>query len=115
MMKLVLKLLGWCFFGYKNISIYQRNCLVNQTLIQKAIDDTGKKRTWCEDRDLNIFVEAEDFRGIYGTIQKLEVTRFQGLFRRRNSANIRVSASHLSYDVMVKAIKELSRDDKASN
>ena len=112
MMRLMLRLLGWCFFGYRKINIYQKNCLVNQMDIKRAIDATDKKRTWCEDRFLNIFVEPGDFKGIYGTIQKLEVARFEGLFRNRTSANIRVSAQHLSYEVMVSAIEELGRDSK---
>lgn len=114
MIRLILIALGWRGFKYSGVSIWQRRCLVDQTIVKKVVDDTTKKRLWCDDGKLNIFIEPFPFRGIYGTVQSLEVARFVSIFGRK-SANIRVCAGSLSYDSIYRAIEELNRDDKAKH
>lgn len=112
MIRFILRLLGWAFFPCGKVSIFQRGCLVNQEVIVSALEDTKKKRLWCDDSRLNIFIEPQQFRGIYGAIQSVEVARFEGLFAGRRSANIRIAASSLTYDNVVGAVMEINRDNK---
>lgn len=112
MMGFILRLLGWRLFRYGGVRIYQRRCLVDQSVVAKAIDDTAKKRSWCPDSGLSIFIEPQEFVGIYGTVQNVEVTRFSGIFSRSKSANIRLASAAVKYQRVVDAIMEISRDSK---
>tara|TARA_Y100000114_G_scaffold157143_1_gene187384 strand:- start:1995 stop:2342 length:348 start_codon:yes stop_codon:yes gene_type:complete len=115
MMSFILRLLGWRLFKYNGVSIYQRRCLVDQSAVAKALDDTSNKRSWCPDSKLSIFIEPNEFTGIYGTIQNVEVTRFAGIFSRTRSANIRFAAGSVKYQRVVDAIMEIERDGKSRN
>lgn len=110
MKRLIWRLLGWGIFVYDKVSIFQKNCLVDQTLIQDALDATKSKRVWCEDRDLSIFIEPAPFKGIYGVEQTVEVARFNKSLLRRRSANIRIASTMVNLPVILKVISELNRD-----
>lgn len=109
MKRLFWSLLGWGLFVYDRVSIFQKRCLVDQTVISEVLDLTKSKRTWCEDRRLSIFVEPYPFKGIYGVNQTVEVARFEGGFLRPRSANIRITAESVKVSVLVDLIGELNR------
>ena len=109
MKRLILRILGWFCFVYDKVSIYQKGCLVDQTLIIDALEVTKAKRTWCEDRRLSIFIEPTPFQGIYGVKQTVEVARFDGWLFRRKSANIRIAADSLSSRRLIRLLTELNR------
>jgi len=110
MKRLIWRLLGWGIFVYDKVSIFQRNCLVDQTMIQEALDVTKSKRSWCKDTHLSIFIEPTSFRGIYGLQQTVEVARFDKGFLRSRSANIRIAAPMVKLPVLIDVISELNRD-----
>jgi hypothetical protein len=109
MKRFILRILGWYCFVYDRVCIYQKGCLVDQTLITDALDVTKPKRSWCDDRSLSIFVEPVPFRGVYGVKQTAEVARFDGWLFRRKSANIRIAAESLSSRRLVRLLTELNR------
>lgn len=109
MKRLIWRLLGWGLFVYDKVSIFQKNCLVDQTIVAEALEITKAKRTWCEDRRLSIFIEPAPFRGVYGVTQTVEVARFDGWIFRGKSANIRIAAESLTLNRLVDLIGDLNR------
>ena len=109
MKKWIMRLLGWSLFVYDKVCIYQKNCLVDQTIIVDAIEATKQRRTWCPDARLSIIVEPQEFRGIYGVNQTIEVARFDGWLFRGKSANIRIAARSLTLRRLTQLIVELNR------
>lgn len=109
MKRFLLKLLGWACFVYDKVSIYQRNCLVDQTIISEVLDATKSRRVWCGDRRLTIYIEGSPFVGVYGVEQTVEVARFDGWLFRGKSANIRIASGSLSVARLTDLIVELNR------
>lgn len=112
MKRLILRILGWSCFVYDKVTIYQRKRLVDQTILIDVLDDTKSRRTWCDDRNLAIFIEDAPFKGIYGVEQVSEVARFNGWLFGNKSANIRVASDALSVRGLTQLIVELNRVGK---
>ena len=102
-------ILGWGLFVYDKVSIFQKKCLVDQTIIAEALELTKAKRTWCEDKRLSIYIEPQPFKGIYGVDQTVEVARYDGWLFRGKSANIRIAADSLTLTGLIGLIGELNR------
>ena len=109
---LILRLLGWKRFTYKSVSIFQREALVDQTIISQAIDDTVSVRAWCPAKALTIIVEDRDFSGLYNRKVRSEVVRFSGGWFARKSATVRLSHSLVNHTRLVELLREVGRVDK---
>lgn len=99
---------GWRRFSVGPIKVFQRNVLVDQTVILDALNATKSVRDWCDDESLSIFIEEKPFSGGYGTTAKAELARFR---RFGKSASLTICASSVTYERMVELLRGLSRVD----
>ena len=108
----LMRLFGWRVFRIGDVRLFQRDVLVDQTCIAKALQETSGLRRWCKDKDLTIMIEDRDFPGLYGRLVRSEVIRFtSGVFRAR-SATIRIASSLVDYPRLVDLIREVGHVPK---
>jgi hypothetical protein len=101
-------LMGWRRFTSGAVQIYQRDCLVDQTVIAEALTVTKGIRAWCTDDRLTIFIEAAPFRGERGALSTGEVARYS---KWKKTATVRVYGGLLTVETLGSLLRGLTRVD----
>ena len=107
-MRFLYWILGWRRFSINGVSVYQRNVLIDQTVVGLALSETENKRSWCQNSRLSVFIENGSFSGSYGATATAELSRFR---RFGNSATLKISSSMINYETLVKLLRGLNRVD----